>query len=82
MKMMSKVFGMCEEKVRWVAVRVSSQMRRFGTEKEGMGTIELIALTVVVVGAVVGVATVLSPGLQGLFTKLITKVETLIGLGS
>ena len=80
MKMMSKVVGMCEEKVRWVAVRISSETRRFGTEKDGMGTIELIALTVVVVGAVVGVATVLSPGLQGLFTSLLTKVKELIGL--
>ncbi len=48
--------------------------------KRGMATVEIIALTVVVVGAVIGVATILSPGLQTLFTNLLAKVTTMIGL--
>jgi len=80
MKMMSKVVGMCEEKVRWIAVRISSETRRFRTEKDGMNTIEMIALTVVVVAAVMAVNEVLAELLPDLFTSLFTKVKELIGL--
>ena len=79
-KLMGKVVGKCDELACRAYVFGKMELRRFKTEKDGLGTVEMIALTVVVVCAVVGVASVLSPGLKGMFSALIKKIEDLIGV--
>jgi hypothetical protein len=48
--------------------------------KKGLSTVETIALTVVVVGAVVGVAAVLNPKLNDLMGRAFDKIAENLGL--
>jgi hypothetical protein len=48
--------------------------------KRGLSTVETIALTVVVVGAVVGVATILNPKLNDLMGRAFDKIAENLGL--
>jgi hypothetical protein len=49
-------------------------------DKRGLSTVETIALTVVVVGAVVGVATILNPKLNDLMGRAFDKIASNLGL--
>jgi len=49
-------------------------------DKRGLSTVETIALTVVVVGAVVGAAAILNPKLNDLIGRAFNKIAENLGL--
>lgn len=57
-----------------------AEARRFMTDNRGMTTVETVALTVVIVGAVVAGGAVLNTLVPDLFTGLFDKVKELLGL--
>ncbi len=61
-----------------LGVRLEGWMPR--RDKRGLSTVETIALTVVVVGAVVGVATILNPKLNDLMGRAFDKIASNLGL--
>jgi Flp pilus assembly pilin Flp len=62
-------------------VRTMHGLRRVVTEKDGaVNTLELVAIAVVVIGAVVGISATFSEGVQDVFTALIDKVKELLNL--
>lgn len=65
-------------------LKIGIRLQAFGNgarrNKRGLSTVETIALTVVVVGAVVGAATVLNPKLNDLIGRAFDKIAENLGL--
>jgi len=57
-----------------------AEARRFMTDNRGMTTVETVALTVVIAGAVVAGGAVLNTLVPDLFTDLFDRVKELLGL--
>lgn len=64
----------------WTVCFAKSEANRFMTDNRGMNTIEMVALTVVIVGAVVVAGATLSDNMPGFINGLFTKVKELLGL--
>ncbi len=71
-------------KMEAVGLRMGSRWHDIGfgakRSKRGLSTVETIALTVVVVGAVVGAAAVLNPKLNDLLSRAFNKIAENLGL--
>jgi hypothetical protein len=72
------------DKAEAAALRIGVRLNDIGIgakrNKRGLSTVETIALTVVVVGAVVGAATVLNPKLNDLIGRAFDKIGENLGL--
>ncbi|MFO7535246.1 MAG: hypothetical protein R6X19_06130 [Kiritimatiellia bacterium] len=72
------------ELVEEAGMKLAVGLQRYGCgsrrSKRGLSTVETIALTVVVVGAVVGAATVLNPKLNDLMGRAFDKIASNLGI--
>lgn len=72
------------EMVEAAGLKLAIGLQRFGhgsrRSKRGLSTVETIALTVVVVGAVVGAAAVLNPKLNDLMGRAFDKIAQNLGI--
>jgi hypothetical protein len=72
------------ELVEAAGMKLAVGMQKYGIgsrrSKRGLSTVETIALTVVVVGAVVGAATVLNPKLNDLMGRAFDKIASNLGI--
>lgn len=57
-----------------------AEARRFITDNRGMTTVETIALTVVIAGAVIAAGTILNERIPTMFGDMIDKVSEMLGL--
>jgi hypothetical protein len=76
--MMKRGFEAVETAGLKLGVRLQGWNRRQG--KRGLSTVETIALTVVVVGAVVGAAAILNPKLNDLMGRAFDKIAANLGI--
>ncbi len=63
-----------------MGIRLQAMSAGVRRNKRGLSTVETIALTVVVVGAVVGAATILNPKLNDLIGRAFDKIAENLGL--
>ena len=63
-----------------IGIRLHAMSAGVRRNKRGLSTVETIALTVVVVGAVVGAATILNPKLNDLIGRAFDKIAENLGL--
>ena len=80
MAMMAKGVELAKETGLRAAVRLQAAGLGARHAKRGLSTVETIALTVVVVGAVVGAAAILNPKLNDLIGRAFDKIAENLGL--
>ncbi len=78
---MRKMGEQFQSVIREAQIWAKQGMRRVVTEKDGaVNTLELVAISVVVIGAVVGISATFSEGVRDVFTLLIEEVKNLLSL--
>jgi hypothetical protein len=80
MEMMKKSVTAMETAGLRIGIRLHDMGIGIKRNKRGLSTVETIALTVVVVGAVVGAATILNPKLNDLIGRAFDKIAENLGL--
>jgi len=83
MKMTERIMRNGERAMEWgrgLGVRLGTMGMGMRRHKKGLSTVETIALTVVVVGAVVGAAAILNPKLNDLIGRAFDKIAENLGL--
>jgi hypothetical protein len=80
MEMMKRGMEKAETAGLLIGIRLQNAGIGAKRNKRGLSTVETIALTVVVVGAVVGAAAVLNPKLNDLIGRAFDKIAENLGL--